>query len=698
MNAARPEERSAGPERLEGWEKVTGRARYAGDLRPDGLAHAWPVSATVARGDITAVRTERALVDPAVLAVLTHRNAPPLTLPEDGDPVLAVLQSPRISYRGQLVALVVAETLEDARAAAEAVEVVYAQEPHDVVLTADHPGLYTPETANGGYPAVRERGQFDTAFRAAEVRLDQEYRVGPLHNHPMEPHTATAWWTDSRLTVHDSSQGTNTVQETLAALFGLPPGDVLVVSEHVGGGFGCKGSTRPHAVLAAMAARSVGRPVRLALPRSRLSAVVGHRAPTLHRVRLGASADGRLAALAHEVTTRSSTLAEFVEQAAVPGRVMYAAPHSRTTHRVARQDVPPPSWMRAPGETPGMFALECAMDELAQLCGLDPVELRVRNEPDVEPDSGRPFSSRHLVECLHEGARRFGWEAARTPRRDGRWLLGAGVAASTYPAWAGPSTAEVTAFPDGGFLVRTNATDLGTGARTVLAQVAAEALGVALDRVRVEIGRSDLPRAPLAGGSAGTASWGWAVHRACQGLLRELDSYGAGLPVEGAAFRADTLDEVRAAGRTYSRHSFGAQFAEVAVDADTGEVRLRRLLGVFAAGRILNERTARSQLTGGMVMGASMALLEHSTMDPEFGDHAERDLASYHVAANADVPSVEAYWLPEEDPHVNPLGVKGIGELGTVGTAAAVANAVHGATGVRVRELPVRPEDLLPQL
>ncbi|MGW4891503.1 xanthine dehydrogenase family protein molybdopterin-binding subunit [Kitasatospora sp. NPDC004240] len=686
------------PVRLEGWAKVTGAARYAADHHPDGLVHAWPVPAAVARGDLTAVRTERALADPAVLAVLTHHNAPALALPEDGDPTLALLQSPRVAHRGQYVALVVAGTPEDARAAAEAVEISYAAEPHDVVLTADHPGIYTPEKANGGYPAVRERGDFDSAFRAAGVRIDASYRTGPLHNHPMEPHAATAWWTDGRLTVHDSSQGTETVQQTLAALFGLDPEDVLVISEHVGGGFGSKGTTRAPAVLAAMASRVVGRPVRLALPRAQLAAVVGHRAPTLHRVRLGASADGRLDALAHEVITRSSTVAEFVEQAAVPARVMYAAPHSRTTHRVVRQDVPTPSWMRAPGEAPGMFALECAMDELALACGLDPVELRVRNEPAVEPDTGRPFSSRHLVECLREGARRFGWEAAREPRRDGRWLLGAGVAASTYPAYAAPSTAEATAFPDGTFLLRTNATDLGTGARTVLAGLAAETLGVPVERVRVEIGRSDLPRAPLAGGSAGTASWGWAVFRACRGLRRELDSYGGRLPVEGASFEADTAEEVRAAGRAFARHAFGAQFAEVAVDADTGEIRLRRLLGVFAAGRILNERTARSQLTGGMIMGVSMALLEHSTMDPEFGDHAERDLASYHVATAADAPSVEAYWIEERDERVNPLGVKGIGEIGIVGTAAAVANAVHRATGVRVRELPVRPEHLLPSL
>ncbi|MFD5919398.1 xanthine dehydrogenase family protein molybdopterin-binding subunit [Kitasatospora sp. NPDC058201] len=686
--------------RLEGWAKVTGTARYAGDHHPDGLAHAWPVPATIARGDLAAVRTEAALAVPGVLAVLTHHDAPALALPDDGDPTLAVLQSPRIAHRGQIVALVVAETPEDARAGAAAIECVYRPEPFDVVLTDDHQGLYTPAQANGGHPAVRERGDFDTAHGQAAVRIDRTYRIGPLHNHPMEPHTATAQWDGERLTVHDSSQGTNQVRTTLATLFGLAVADVLVISEHVGGGFGSKGTTRPHAVLATMAARRVDRPVRLALPRDQLPALTGYRAPTVHRVRLGADDDGRITALAHEVTTRSSTVREFVEQAAVPARVMYRSPNSRTVHRVVRQDVPTPSWMRAPGEAPGMFALECAMDELAETCGLDPVELRIRNEPAVEPDSDRPFSSRHLVECLREGARRFDWSRrhADGPCREGRRLLGSGVASATYPVLIAPSTAEVLARPDGTFLVRVNATDIGTGARTVLAAVAAETLAVPPDRVDVEIGRSDLPPAPLAGGSAGTASWGWAVHDACTGLRRALtDRGGTPLPSEGLRHRADTTDAV-AAGSTFARHAFGAQFAEVEVDADTGEVRLRRLLGVFAAGRILNTRTARSQFTGAMIMGASMALLEHSTLDPGFGDHAERDLASYHVAVNADVPVVEAFWLDEHDEHLNPMGAKGIGELGIVGTAAAVVNAVRHACGVRVRELPIRPEALLPRL
>ncbi|WP_371483580.1 xanthine dehydrogenase family protein molybdopterin-binding subunit [Kitasatospora sp. NBC_00315] len=683
--------------RLEGRAKVTGTARYADDGRPPGAVYACPVPAAVARGEVTAVDVGAALADPRVLAVLTHLDAP--RLGDAGDPTLAVLQSARVAHRGQIVALVVAETLQAAQSGAVGVRVEYAAERHDVVLVEGHPGIYAPQEANGGHPADRVRGDFDTAYAAAAIRIDATYRIGPLHNHPMEPHASTAAWEGGRLTVHDSSQGGHGVRKALAALFGLPEGHVLVVNEHVGGGFGSKGTPRPNVVLAAMAARVVGRPVRLALPRAQLPALVGHRSPTVQRVRLAAGPDGRIEGLAHEILTRSSTLKEFVEQAAVPARVMYRSAVSRTTHRVVRQDVPTPSWMRAPGEAPGMFALESAMDELASACGLDPVELRLRNEPDVEPDSGKPFSSRSLTECLREGARRFGW-AGRDPRpgarREGPLLIGTGVAASTYPVLIAPSSAEVRAEPGGAYLVRVNAADIGTGARTVLALVAAEALGVPVDRVRIEIGRSDLPYGAVAGGSSGTSSWGWAVHEAATGLRARL-ARGAPIPVEGLSERADTR-EVVGRGSQFARHAFGAQFAEVQVDTDTGEVRLRRLLGVFAAGRILNARTARSQFVGGMVMGASMALLEESTMDPGFGDHAERDLASYHVAVSADVPDVRAYWVDEEDVHVSPLRSKGIGEIGIVGTAAAVANAVHHATGVRVRELPVASRRLLAAL
>ncbi|WP_405513547.1 xanthine dehydrogenase family protein molybdopterin-binding subunit [Streptomyces canus] len=680
-------------QRREGREKVTGTARYAAEQPCPGRAHAWPVPASIARGRVTGIDTAAALAVPGVLAVLTHQNAPRPAEPED--PTLGVLRDSRVPHRGWFVALVVGETLEAARAGAAAVRVDYAVEDHDVTLTATHPDAYAPEEANGGYPGSREHGDPEGVFASAEVRVDVDYRVPPLHNHPMEPHATTAEWHDGRLTVHTSTQGSTAVRAVLAGLFGLPEEHVTVLAEHVGGGFGSKGTPRPDVVLAAMAARHTGRPVTLALPRRFLPAVVGHRAPTLHRLRLGAHPDGRLTSLIHEVTTHTSRIKEFVEQAAVPARVMYAAPDSRTTHRVAPLDVPTPSWMRAPGEAPGMYALESAMDELAAELGMDPVELRIVNEPGTEPDSGKPFSSRHLVECLREGARRFDW-AERDPRprsrAEGPLLVGSGVAAAMYPVLVQPSTAAARALPDGTFLVRINATDIGTGARTVLAQIAADALAVPVARVRTEVGSSELPAASLAGGSSGTASWGWAVHEACTRLAERLAE--GPLAAEGIEVRADTAGRADA-DSPFARHAFGAHFAEVAVDTVTGETRVRRLLGVYAAGHILNSRTARSQFVGGMTMGLGMALTEGSTVDAAFGDFAEADLAAYHVPTHADVPDIEAHWIDEDDTRLNPMGSKGIGEIGIVGTAAAIGNAVFHATGVRLRELPLTPDRVL---
>ncbi|MEW2452869.1 xanthine dehydrogenase family protein molybdopterin-binding subunit [Streptomyces albus] len=668
--------------RREGRAKVTGTARYAAEHTPPACAYAWPVAASVARGRVSAVDDSAALALPGALAVLTHENAPRLGEPEDA--TLHLLQSPRVPHRGWYVALAVAETLETAREMARTVRVTYDEEPHDVLLEPGHPRLYHPEWANGGNPGDRETGDFDRAWDAAPHRIDVTYTLSPLHNHPMEPHSATAVWEGGHLTAYDSSQGATPVAELLAHMYGLDQRQVTVVAEHVGGGFGSKGTPRAPVVLASMAARHTGRPVKVALPRRHLPFVVGHRAPTIQRMRLGARDDGTLTALHHDVVTHTSTVTEFVEQAAVPSRVMYGAEGLRTGHRVAALDVPSPSWMRAPGEAPGMYALECAMDELACALGVDPVELRLRNIPDREPDSGKPFSSHGLAACLREGARRFGWER-RDPRpatrREGDLLLGTGMASATYPVLVAPSTASAQAQGDGTYHVRINATDIGTGARTVLAQVAADALGVGLDAVRIDVGSSDLPHAPLAGGSSGTASWGWAVHKAC----RELRESG------GTVVTVDTTPDVEAQ-QEYARHAFGAVFVEVGVDVVTGEVRVRRMLGVYATGRILNARTARSQFVGGMTMGLGMALTEHSSMDAALGGFVEKDLAGYHVPANLDVPDIDVHWIEEHDPHLNPVGGKGIGEIGIVGTPAAIANAVHHATGRRLRELPLTPD------
>jgi len=679
--------------RVEAVDKVTGQARYAYEYQGadhewlDRPAYAYPVQSPVARGHVLAVDAGDALAVPGVLAVLSCMDPPELASRDDAG--LALFQTREVTYRGQPVAAVVASTLETARCAAGAVRVDYTSEPHDVRLRADDPGLYAPERVNPALPADTEYGDVEAGLdpKTAAVRVDVTYTTPVLHNNPMEPHAALAAWDPlGRLTVFDSSQGPSADRDTIAEVLGLPKPLVRVISAHVGGGFGSKGTTRPHAILAALAARATGRPVKIALTRQQMFELTGYRTPTIQRLRLGADASGKLTAVAHDVVEQTAIRTEFAEQTAACTRVMYATPAMRTTHRLVRLAVPAPSWMRAPGECPGMYALESAVDELAAAAGLDPVELRIRNEPAAEPESGLPFSSRNLVACMREGARRFGW-TDRDPRpgvrREGRWLTGTGVAASTCPARRQPSRATATA-ENGEFVIRIGAVDIGTGARTALTQIAAEALGVPPGRVRVELGDSDLPQAWLAGGSMGTASWGSAVVGACEDLLKGDDAEGT----------ADTADDV-AGDQGWARHSFGAQFAEVRVDADTGEVRVPRLLGVFAVGRIIDQTLARSQFIGGMTMGLGMALMEQTVVDQAQGGFVRRDLAQYHIPACADVQDLDAVWIDEQDPHLNPMGAKGIGEIGIVGTAAAIGNAVWHATGRRVRDLPVTPAKLL---
>jgi xanthine dehydrogenase YagR molybdenum-binding subunit len=672
--------------RVEGAEKVTGRARYAGEFLLDGLAYGWPVQSTIARGRVTGVDVAAGERLPGVLAVLAHGNSPAVCT--DAEPELQLFRDDVVHYHGQVVALVVAGTLEQARAAADALPVSYAAEPHEVELSRRHPRLYTPDKVNPGMPPATAEGDLDGAMAAAPVTIDHVYRTPAEHNNPMEPHTSTARWDGDELWLYDSTQGSYPVRQTLAELFRLPPDAVHVLSEHVGGGFGSKGTARPNAVLAAMAARHTGRPVRVALSRQMLFSLTGYRTPTIQRIRLAAEPDGTLLAVGHDVWEQTSTMQEFAEQTATPSRMMYAAANRATSHRLARLDVPTPRWMRAPGECPGMYALESAMDELAVRLGMDPIELRIRNDPVRDPESGLPFSSRNLVACLRTGAEMVGW-AQRDPRpaarRDGRFLVGTGVAASVYPARTSPSTARARDLGGGRYRVEVAAADIGTGARTALLQIAADALEVPAEQVEMAVGHSDFGQAPVAGGSMGTASWGTAVDQACRRLR-------AGDEPE---VQVDTADLLKSRPEV-SRYAFGAQFVTVRVDTVTGEVRVPRMVGVFAAGRIVNPLTARSQLIGGMTMGLSMALHEEGVLDAEYGDYSNHDLAQYHVAAHADVADIDIAFVDESDDRLNPLGIKGIGEIGIVGTAAALTNAVYHATGIRVRDLPMHPEKLRP--
>jgi xanthine dehydrogenase YagR molybdenum-binding subunit len=688
--------------RLDGPKKVTGSATYAFEYQFEDVVYAFPVQSTIAKGRVVSIDATNARALPGFLGLITHENAPKIApvglLGPNND--MAVLQSDRVAYRGQFIAVVVAETLENARRAAELLDIQYEALPPDAELRADRTDLVNPQMLMPGVAANTEHGNVEAALSSSPVQLDQTYTTPAYHHNALEPHATLAIWKDDSLTVYDSNQGPHAVQYMAAKAFNLPPERVRVISSFVGGGFGSKGGN-PHFLLTVMAAQLIqGRPVKMALTRQQMFAVTGYRTPTIQHLRLGAEQDGRLIAISHEVVEQTGTIHDFVEPTATATRMMYAAPHRRTAHRLARLDVPIPSWMRAPGECPGMFALESAIDELAEACGIDPIEFRVKNDTAVDPESGLPFSSRNLVACLRQGADAFGWQQhSRQPGtwREGRWLIGTGVAASTFPAVFFPSTASIRAERANHYRVLIGATDIGTGAGTVLAQIAADALEVPLEQIQLEIGDTSLPMAGIAGGSAGTASWGSAIMDAAQKFRAKLyGELGGELP-EGGLEVGGGLERSPYAGQ-YAMHSFGAQFAEVRVHMDTGEIRVPRMLGVFAAGRIINAKTARSQFLGGMTMGLSMALHEQSVMDPRFGEYVNHDLAEYHIATNADVEAVAIQWIDEVDPYVNPVGAKGIGEIGIVGTAAAIANAVHHATGIRVRDLPLSPDKLLTSL
>ncbi|HEX4268514.1 MAG TPA: xanthine dehydrogenase family protein molybdopterin-binding subunit [Steroidobacteraceae bacterium] len=692
MRLLEPHAIGASLERMDGKLKVTGTAPYAFEQRVQQPAYLHPVQSAIARGRIRAIDTGAAERVEGVIAVITPRTAPRLA--SDDNKELWVLQSDEIHFRGQFIAAVVAESMEAARLAADLVQVDYDVAEHDVRFHAGRNDLYAPKTVNPSYPTDTDVGDAEAAFSAAAVKVDATYSTPMEYNQPMEPHSTIAIWDAARLTLYDSTQSAHSVRTKVAATLGLRPDQVRVVSPYVGGGFGSKGEPHAHNILVALAAlRSPGRAVKLALTRQQMFTLAGHRTPTIQRFRLGAGRDGRLTAIIHEVVEQTSRFEEFAEQTALPTRIMYAAPNRRTRHRLAALDVPKPSWMRAPGETPGMFAGEVAMDELAVACGLDPIELRLRNEPERDPESGKDWGSRHLVDCLREGARRFGW-TGRDPRARqrsrGSWFFGLGVASATYPRYVLlGSRAAIRLGEDGRYVVRIGAADLGTGTWTTLTQVAADALECPVATVKLEIGDTEQPNATVAGGSSGTSSWGWAIVAAA----RELRRLHGARPPPGAEASAETPKP--AADATFAQHSFGAQFAEVRVNAETGEVRVARMLGVFSAGRIINPRLARSQFIGGMTMGLSMALHEESVMDERLGLVINHDLAGYHIATNADAANLDAVWLEEVDDRSTPMGSRGIGEIGIVGAAAAIANAVYHATGRRVRDLPITPDKLL---
>ena len=700
--------------RVDGRQKVTGAAKYAAEFDVRGMAHGAVVRSTVAKGRIASIESAAAERAPGVIALLTYRNAPRLAYrahkalvdPDVGER-LHVLQDDRVSHPGQPIALVIADTLEQATHAVTLVRVTYVPEPATTDIIRAQPVQPTREQPDQpeSRPSETRRGDPQGALASAEVKVDQTYVIPRENHNPIEMHATIAAWDGDRLTLWDKTQWVHNVADEIAAVFGIPPENIHVVSPFVGGAFGSGLRTWPHVTLAALGARAARRPVKLMLSRREMYYGVGYRPHTVQRVALGASRDGRLSAIAHEGYQETSTYEEFSEALLNASRFVHSCPNVYTRHRIARMNVHTPTYMRAPGEASGIYALESAMDELAVALKLDPVELRLRNEPQQDEFKKLPFSSRSTRECYRVAAERFGW-SRRTPMprsmRDGRWLIGWGMASATYPMNYAPASAMARLLPDGTAEVMSAASDMGPGTWTSMTQVAADALGLPIERVKFTLGDTRLPRAPVHGGSLTMASVGSAVQAACRKAREDALARGGGSDLTDAIRRIGQPVQASAdvkpddASQRFSMHAFGAVFVEVAVDPDLGETRVRRIVGAYGAGRIVNPKTARSQCIGGMIGGIGMALMEHSVVDGRNGRVPNANLAEYAVPVHADAPEVmDVTFVEEHDPHVNPLGVKGVAELALVGVAPAIANAIYHATGRRIRELPVTPAKLL---
>jgi xanthine dehydrogenase YagR molybdenum-binding subunit len=693
-------------DRVDGHAKVTGRASFAADVPVAHVAHAALVTSAIARGRVAAIDVAEAERAAGVIAVLTHHNAPrvreePLAH-GPGARTLQLLQSDRVRYGDQPIAVVVATTLERAQHAAALVRVRYQVESPIADLTFALGDAHTPGSAGPRGATDSSRGNVAGGLASAVRRVEAVYTT-PIETHnPMEPHVTTAVWQGAdRLVLYDATQGVFGCRQRIAEVFGLPTTHVRVVNHYVGGAFGCKGTPWSHVALAALAAKMVGRPVKLVLTRSQMFSLAGHRPKTVQTIALGCDARGQLVAMRHDVVSETSQFDEFVEPSAATTRHVYSCPNVATSHRLVKIDVPTPTFMRAPGEASGSFALESAMDELAYAAALDPLELRLRNYALRDEHDRKPYSSKSLRTCYQHAAERFGW-AHRPPApgsmRDGRDLVGWGMATACYPARHMPASARARIRSDGRVIVQAGTQDLGTGTYTILTQIAAELLGVAVDAVTLELGDTALPEAPLSAGSTTAASMGSAVKLACAQLKQQIDAIGGieAIARNGASeLVAEVHAEVKPESKAFALHAFGAQFVEIRIDEELCRPRVTRMVGAFAGGKILNPKTARSQLLGGMVWGIGMALQEHTVRDPRNARAVTRDLVEYHVPVSADVPAIEVVLVDELDAHVNEIGAKGLGEIGITGAAAAIANGIYHATGRRIRDLPITLDKLL---
>jgi xanthine dehydrogenase YagR molybdenum-binding subunit len=726
--------------RRDGVLKVRGEARYAADNHPPGMLHAVMAVSSIARGRVSFLDVEAAKAHPGVVEVMTPVNRPALA--EDPDAKtnpfmfrLDLLQNDRVRYANQPIAVVIGKTLEAATEGAALLSPRYEALPARVGLDAGE--SFVPSAVGVGNPSEMRRGDVEAGLASASKRIDATYETSAQYHNAMEPHAIVAAWDGDKLSIYTPSQGLAMAQGRLAGLFGISPDGIHIRSPFLGGGFGSKGFISAPQILGVLAARLVGKPVKLVLRREHMYGPVGHRSASRQRLRIGLDGDGLLTAIDHHARVASSSFDDFFEPAADASHTLYASPAIATSHDAVRVDTGTPLFMRAPGEATGSIALESAIDEAAWACGMDPLSFRLKNYAEFEPISGKPFSSKALRQCYAQGAERFGWASRplqpRQMRDEAGLLVGWGMGTATFPALMFAAEARATVRGDGSGLMEIGAHDMGQGAWTALAQIASDGLGLDIDRLEFRSGTSDLPDAGIAGGSAHTATAGMAIHHAGAAVIAKLADLATGderSPLFGAGnagvvarggrlFRRDDearsdsyadilkragLAQIEASGKgapdplaqsTYAMHAHGAVFAEVKVDPDLGQIRVTRMVGAFAAGRVINPRMVRSQIFGGMIWGMSFALHEQAVTDRRTGRTLNANLAEYRVPVNADVPSLDALMIEEHDPHVNALGIKGVGEIGITGSAGAVANAVWHATGIRVRRFPIGIDDLV---
>jgi xanthine dehydrogenase YagR molybdenum-binding subunit len=737
--------------RYDGLAKVTGKARYAAEFSSpfpkDDLVYARIVQSTIPCGTILSIDSAAAQHSPGVLAVITPFNAPKLDIANPEPPArrhISVLQDTEVRYNGQPIAVVVAKTFEQARYAAQQLKVKYKASPAKLELPTDlakqnRLGEARWPKSPGKESPADKRGDVQAGFAAAPVKLDQTYVTPIQYHNPLEPHATIAWWEGEKVSVYDATQSISGAKQTISHVFGVPMDNVRTQCPYTGGGFGCKGSSWSHVTLAVLAAKTVGKPVKLALDRSQMFGPVGYRATTHNRIRLGAAHDGKLTAIQQDVVMNASVLEDFVEHSGSPAKLLYASENNQISEKMIDTNLGIATFMRGPGETPGTAVLEIALDELAEKLNMDPLQLRLVNYAEKDPSNGKPWTSKHLKEAYQQGAEKFGWSKRNSKpgqKLEGNELIGYGMATATYPANRSEAQALVRVMPGGKVFAASGTQDLGTGMYTMIAQTAADTMGLDIARdptlVQAALGDSMFPHAPVSGGSQSTASVTPAVQAAAQQVLLKLgelavndgrsplhglnsvdlgardgrlfskaepsrsDSFAdivarnGNKPVEAVATSEPAEDHT-----AYTSYCWGAVFAEVGVDKSTYMPRVRRVVGVYDVGRLMNKTTGLHQFMGGIVWGISFALHEEGHIDRVYGRTVNNNLAEYHVPSNRDIGQIEVSVLDIPDTKFNPLGARGIGEIGATGSAAAVANAIYNATGKRIREYPITPDKIM---